>query len=69
MVVRIDVDGACCDEDEGGIDVDGKLDVAVFVSVEFKFGLLLIIIEGLIVLLLLVLHLLLNDFVDLAHPF
>lgn len=68
MVVGIDVDGSGCYKYEGGVDVDGELDVSVLVPVELELGFFLVVVEGLIVFFLLVLHLLLDDLIDLAHP-
>lgn len=68
MVVGVDVDLAGGHEDEGRVDVDGELDVAVFVPVDLKFSLLLVVVECFVVFLLLVLHLLLYYLVDLAQP-
>ncbi len=68
MIIRIDVDGSRGYENEGWIDIDGEFDVAVFISVEFEFSLLLIVIESFIIFLLFILHFLFDDFIDLAHP-
>jgi hypothetical protein len=57
VIIRIDVDGSRGYENEGWIDIDGEFDVAVFISVEFEFSLLLIVIESFIIFLLFILHL------------
>jgi hypothetical protein len=68
VVVGVDVDDAGGNEDEGGIYVDGELDVAVLVAVKLELGLLLVVVKCFVVFLLLVLHLLLYHLVYLAHP-
>jgi hypothetical protein len=68
VIVGIDVNFSGRQQYEGRVDVDGELDVAVFVPVEFELSLLLGgLVKGL-VLLLLILHLLLDYLVDFAEP-
>jgi len=56
------------DENEGGVDVDGELDVSIFVSIQLEFCLLLGgLVKGL-VFLFLVLHLLFYYLVNLTQP-
>ena len=68
VIIRIDVYLPSGDENEGGIDVDGELDVSIFVSIQLEFGFLFGgLVKGLIFLFL-VLHLLFNYFVNFAQP-
>ena len=68
VIVGVDIYSACGNEDEWGIDVDWKLNVAVFVSINLEFCFFFVIIKGFIVFFFFVLNFLFNYLINLAQP-
>lgn len=68
MVIWVDIDGPGGDKYEWGINVDGELNVAVFIPIQLELRLFLVVIKCFVVLFLLVLYLLLYHFINLTHP-
>lgn len=69
VIVGIDVDLASGDENERGIDVNGKLNVSIFITIQLEFRLFLSRLVKSLIFLLLVLYFFLYDLVNLAKPF
>ena len=68
VIVGIDVDFSCGYENEGRVDIDGEFDVSIFISVYFKFGFFLVVVEWFVIFLFFILYFLFYDFIDLAEP-
>lgn len=69
VIIRRNANNTSCHQNQGRIYIDRELNIALFVPVEFKFGFLLGRLVECLVLLLLVLYLFLDNFINFTKPF